>query len=834
MVQFKEVFLGTDKRDYNRAVTSQKCVRAGGKHNDLENVGYTARHHTFFEMLGNFSFGDYFKKEAIRYAWDFLTNVMALPKDKLYVTVFETDDEAYDIWKDQENVPEERIVRLGEKDNFWSMGDVGPCGPCSEILIDQGEDVGCKTPECKVGCDCDRFLEIWNLVFMQYDRDSDGEMIPLPKPSIDTGMGLERLSAVKQGVHSNYATDLFTDIIKFIKENRPDGEELTEHDKASFNVISDHSRAITFLIADGVLPSNEGRGYVLRRIIRRAARHLNMLGFKKSFLYRVSNVVIDKMKDPYIELEEKRNHIANVVKNEEDRFSDTLDKGLKMLRHEIDMLKVQKLKVLNGDVAFKLYDTFGFPLDLTADMLREEEMVVDEQGFYEEMDKQKERSKKAWSGSGEDEISNIYKELAQRGVRSKFVGYDRLEEDSKIICLVKDGIEAESATEGDEVEIITETTPFYAEAGGQVGDKGVIESGTAVIEILSTTKPFGDVHIHHGKVLSGYVKQNDSVTIKVLSKERRDTARNHSAAHLLQAALKKVLGDHVNQAGSLVTNDRLRFDFTNLKGVTERELELIERTVNEWIIDNMDVAVQDLSYDEAIKRGATALFNEKYGDVVRMVGIEDVSLELCGGTHVSKTGDIGQFKILSEGGIAAGVRRIDALTGRWAYNYTKSLEQKLDELGAIYKCSVEGVVDKTKKLIATNKELEKKIDSLEASIAKDDISDILKEAREINGVKVLSASIDNKEVKYLREYLDMFKDKLGSAVIVLASAHGGKVAVIAGVTKDLTDKYNAGKILKSLLEKFGGRGGGKPDMAQGGGIKEEDIKEALELVYSLI
>ena len=834
MNQFKEVFLGEEKRGYKRAVTSQKCVRAGGKHNDLENVGYTARHHTFFEMLGNFSFGDYFKKDAIRFGWDFLTNVMSIPKDNLYVTVFETDDEAFDIWEKQEKVRKDRIIKMGEKDNFWSMGDVGPCGPCSEILIDQGEDVGCGKPDCKVGCDCDRFLEIWNLVFMQYNRDETGALTPLPKPSIDTGMGLERLTAVIQNVHSNYETDLFTGIIKFIKDNLHDERKPTDHDKFSFNVIADHSRAITFLIADGVLPSNEGRGYVLRRIIRRASRHVNMLGFHDPFLYRVSNVVIDKMKEPYIELDEKRNHIANVVQSEEERFSDTLEKGLKILQFEIDNLKALKLKTLPGEVVFKLYDTYGFPIDLTADILKDEDMIIDEDGFFEEMAKHKERSKKAWAGFGETRAKDIYKELSIGGIKTDFVGYSKTAEDSKIVCVIKDGREVESANEAEEVEVITASTPFFAESGGQTGDIGIIKSDNVMLEISSTTKPVENIHVHHGIIKKGGVNKGDSVSLEVRQKTRNDTARNHSASHLLQASLRKILGDHINQAGSLVTNDRLRFDFTHLKGMGKREIDLVEQAVNEWIIDNIDVQVDNVDYTTAKKKGATALFNEKYGDKVRMVGIGDISLELCGGTHVKKTGDIGVFNIISEGGIAAGVRRIEALTGRWAYKHIKSMEQKIDELSAIYKCSSEDVVDKTQKLIMTNKELEKKIDSLQASIAKDDVSDILNKVKEVNGIKVLSAYIENKEIKYLREYMDMFKDKLGSAVLVLASEHNGKVMMVAGVTKDLTDKYNAGNILKTVLEKYGGRGGGKPDMAQGGGIGKEDVNNALDMVYSLI
>ncbi len=837
MVQFKEVFLGGEKRDYNRATTSQKCVRAGGKHNDLDNVGHTARHHTFFEMLGNFSFGDYFKKEAIHYAWDFLTNVMGLPKDKLYVTVYETDDEAYNIWKEQENVREDRLYRLGEKDNFWAMGDTGPCGPCSEILIDQGEQLSCGSPDCKVGCDCDRYLEIWNLVFMQYNRDAEGKKTPLPKPSIDTGMGLERLTAVIQNVLSNYHSDLFADIINFVKGRLEGKEEYSDHDKVSLNVIADHSRAITFLIADGVLPSNEGRGYVLRRIIRRASRHAKMLGFDSPILFQVAGAVIDKMKDTYIELSEKRAYVANVVRHEEERFTETLDKGLKILQQEIDEIKSAGSKQLSGDVAFKLYDTYGFPLDLTADILRDEELVVDEDGFYKAMKEQKERSKNAWSGSGEDGILDIYKELSMRGVKNEFVGYDKINEDSVILSIIKNKSEHDFAGEKDEVEILTESTPFFGESGGQAGDAGVIKTDNVVIEISNTTKPIEGIHIHCGVIRSGSIKVGDTVSLEVNTTRRQDTARNHSATHLLQAALRKVLGDHINQAGSLVTNDRLRFDFTHIKAVSKRELDQIELTVNGWILNNIPVQVDNLSYKDAIKKGATALFNEKYGDKVRMVAMgnnSNVSLELCGGTHVRSTGDIGLLKIVSEGGIAAGVRRIEALTGRWAFKHLKAVEQKVDEISSLFKCSHDDVVEKTRKLIMTNKELTKKLDKMQAAIAKDNVSGIVDQAKEINGVKVLSIFIDNKEVKYLRDYADMLKDKLGSAVIMLASHHNGKVMMLAVVTKDLTTKYHAGKILKAVLEEFGGRGGGKPDMAQGGGIRKENVNDALEMVYSLI
>ncbi len=834
MVQFKEIFLGEKLSDYSRAVTSQKCVRAGGKHNDLENVGHTARHHTFFEMLGNFSFGDYFKKDAIHYAWDFLTNTLGLPKDRLYVTVFETDDEAYGIWENDQNIPRDRLLRFGEKDNFWSMGDTGPCGPCSEILYDQGEGVGCATDECKPGCDCDRYLEIWNLVFMQYNRDAAGKMTPLPKPSIDTGMGLERLTAVMQNVTSNYDTDLFTCITDFVKENIAQGKELTAHDKVTLNVIADHARAVTFLIADGVLPSNEGSGYVLRRIIMRASRHAKMLGFNEPFLFRTANVVIDKMKDPYIELVEKRNHIANVVKNEEERFSETPDNGLKILNDEVEKLKENNINILPGDVVFKLYDTYGFPIDLTADILKDEELVIDSKGFYAQMNKQKQRSKSAWSGTGANTVKSVYKDISMKGVKSEFTGYKATTGESQVLCLIKDGKEIKTATAGDEVEIITSVTPFFGESGGQAGDIGVIRNDSVMIRIIDTAKPIGDLHVNHGKIERGAISEGDTVTLEVMQTARNATARNHSATHLLQAALRKVLGDHVNQAGSYVTKDRLRFDFTNFKGLTKKELDLVEQNVNEWILDNIDVTVDNLNYKEAIKRGATALFNEKYGDEVRMVGIGDISLELCGGTHVMKTGDIGFFKIVSETGIAAGVRRIEALSGMAAYEYVKSMEDKLDELGGIYKCSPNDVVDKTQKLIAANKRLEKEIGALQASIANDDVLGTLEQVKEVNGIKVLSAYIDNKETKYLREYLDMFRDKLGSAVIVLASEHKGKVAMIACVTKDLTSSRHAGKILKSVLGKFGGRGGGREDMAQGGGIKRADVQKALEMVYDLV
>ncbi len=647
MVQFKGVFLGDEIRQYNRAASSQKCVRAGGKHNDLENVGRTARHHTFFEMLGNFSFGDYFKAEAISMAWEFITSIMEISPERLWVTIFREDDEAYKIWNAITDLPSERIVRMGKKDNFWSMGDTGPCGPCSEILIDQGENFSCGSPECKAGCDCDRYLELWNLVFMQFNRDAHGEMTPLPRPSIDTGMGLERITAVIQNAKSNYDTDLFKPLLDFVENVscKKYGTD-TDHD-TSMKVIADHSRAISFLIADGVLPSNEGRGYVLRRIMRRAARHGRMLDIEKPFLHESVSIVAEQMKDIYPEILSSGDYITKVVLNEEKTFSATIDSGLRILEEEIEALKKNNKSVIPGQVAFKLYDTYGFPLDLTADIASEQAMEIDQAGFEKAMQQQRLRARQAWKGSGDDKIEGIYKSMTRKGLKVSFCGYEKNDVSSRIHTLIRNSKPVDSASEGDNIEVVTDDTTFYGESGGQKGDRGVISNNDFTIEVVNTVKPTPELTVHQGKVLKGRINVGDDALLRVDSTARQSTANNHTATHILHSVLRKHLGNHVKQAGSLVTPERLRFDFSHFEAIKKEDLKEIENHVNEHIRKNASVSIKVLPIKEAREMGATALFGEKYGDEVRVVSISDYSMELCGGTHIHSTGEIGIFKITS-------------------------------------------------------------------------------------------------------------------------------------------------------------------------------------------
>ncbi|HBA26118.1 MAG TPA: alanine--tRNA ligase, partial [Nitrospinae bacterium] len=694
MVQFKDVFLGGEKRDYKRAVSSQKCVRAGGKHNDLEVVGRTARHHTFFEMLGNFSFGDYFKERAIEYGWEFMTEVVKLPKEKLWITVYKDDDEAFKIWNEKIGIPANKIVRLGEKDNFWSMGDTGPCGPCSEIHIDQGEGIGCGRPECNVECDCDRFMEVWNLVFMQYNRDANGKLTPLPNPSIDTGMGLERLSAVAQKVKSNYDSDLLRPIITYTEGLFEKEYGKDSNMDISFRVIADHSRSMTFLIGDGVMPSNEGRGYVLRRIIRRASRHGRMLGKSEPFLFKTSDVVIDLMKDTYPELLDRREYISKVISTEEERFSNTLDFGMKMLNDMVESLKAKRERLIAGEDAFKLYDTYGFPLDLTEDIAKDSGLAVDSAGFNRAMEVQKERARASWKGSGEEGIKSIYRDIAHKikgtqslskPQRDMFIGYDTLESEGTVLLLIKGNDMVKSASEGEQVEIVFDKTPFYGESGGQVGDTGKIWNDDVHIDVTDTKKPLQNLIIHNCIVKKGNIKVGDVITISVSNEKRRATALNHSATHLLHTALRDVLGDHVKQAGSLVAPDRLRFDYTHFSAPNIKELHRVEEIVNQKIRENYPVETSVTGLEEAIKKGATALFGEKYGEEVRIVKMGDYSMELCGGTHVRATGDIGLFKIVHEGSVASGIRRIEALTGEGAYKYVRQEEDSLLEIREVLK-----------------------------------------------------------------------------------------------------------------------------------------------------
>lgn len=834
MNQFKGVFLGEEERDYKRAATSQKCVRAGGKHNDLENVGRTARHHTFFEMLGNFSFGDYFKRDAISFAWEFLTVEMGLPKERLHVTVFREDDEAEELWLEVTGIPKERISRLDEKDNFWQMGDTGPCGPCSEILVDQGVEVGCGRPGCKVGCDCDRYLEIWNLVFMQYNRDASGKLTPLPKPSIDTGMGLERITAVAQGVKSNYESDLFQDILKAISYNAVKTYGRNENDDVSMRVIADHSRAITFLIGDGVVPSNEGRGYVLRRIMRRAARHGRLLGFEKPFLGSISLDVIKKMSDAYPDLNKHKDYIVRVVQTEEEKFSETLKHGLMLLEEEVVKLKGKGLKVIPGDVLFKLYDTYGFPVDLTEDIVRSEGLTLDMPGFEREMSSQRERAKASWKGDVEDRARDIYRSVASHIGGVSFLCYDHLSARSKVVKVIKDGETVEAAFQGDSVEVITEETPFYGESGGQLGDRGVIKTDSLVIDIEDTIRPLPNLIVHKGKIAKGEIREGEMVHLVVDKEHRSATALNHTSTHLLHAALREVLGSHVKQAGSQVSGDRLRFDFSHFSGMTDEEMRRVEALVNEKVRENLPVETTVMSPNEAAKEGAMALFGEKYGDLVRVVSVGEFSKELCGGTHTGRSGDIGIFKIISEGGVAAGIRRIEAVTGEAAYKHLLSLHDYIQEASSILKTRPDNLLDRISKMLQREKELEKTVSSLQGKLASGETETLLNSVREIKGVKVLSAKVDVSDPKGMKDMADMLKEKLGSGIIVLGSSDGSKTTLTAAVSGDLTKNYHAGNIVKELAKIVGGGGGGRPDMAQAGGPDISRLDEALNKVFEII
>jgi alanyl-tRNA synthetase len=834
MVQFKGVFLGEEKREYKRATTSQKCVRAGGKHNDLENVGHTARHHTFFEMLGNFSFGDYFKKDAIAFAWEFLTVVVKLPKEKLWVTIYKDDDEAFQLWQDVAGVSVDRIVRLGEKDNFWQMGDTGPCGPCSEIIIDQGPEVGCGKADCAVGCDCDRYLEIWNLVFMQFNRDETGKLTPLPKPSIDTGMGLERLAAVVQNVRSNFQTDLFQSLIAQIAAIAGVPYHKDEQTDISYQVIADHLRSMTFLISDGVLPSNEGRGYVLRRIIRRAIRYGKLIGIDKSFLYKLTGAVVDEMREAYPELVDSREHVAKVVLLEEERFASTLDAGLALLNDAVEKLKASGEKIIPGDVLFKLYDTFGFPLNLVADMARDQHLELDEKGYNRAMQEQREKARAAWAGTGDEKIKPVYKELASAIGKTVFVGYDTLEGSAEIIALIKGDKKISEAQEGDEIEIILNQTPFYASSGGQVGDTGELLGEAAKFQVSDTVKPVEGLVLHKGKVKRGAFRTGDAVLTKVEAENRADTARHHTVTHVLHAALRSVLGDHVKQAGSLVAPDRLRFDFSHYTALTEREKDRVEQLVNERIIENHRVDTAVMGIDQAVASGAMALFDEKYGDLVRVVTVQDVSKELCGGTHTRASGDIGMFKIVSESGIAAGVRRIEALAGRRAFLEVKKEEKSLQHIAQLLKASDTDVVGRVEKLLNQLKENEKELDRLKHKLQSSQAGDVIGEAKEIHGVKVLAKQVENVGQKELRDFGDKLRAKLGSGILAVGSAQGEKTSLIVMVSKDLIAQYHAGQIIKDMAAILGGTGGGKPDMAQAGGKDPGKLDAALDALYTII
>ena len=834
MVQFKGVFLGEDQRDYKRAVTSQKCVRAGGKHNDLENVGHTARHHTFFEMLGNFSFGDYFKKEAIEFAWEFLTKEVKLPADKLWATVYKDDDEAFELWRTAVGIPAERIVRLGEKDNFWSMGDTGPCGPCSEIIIDQGPEMSCGKPSCSVGCDCDRYLEIWNLVFMQYNRDETGKLTPLPKPSIDTGMGLERLSAVCQKVRSNFETDLFQSIIKEIAALAGVPYHKDGQTDISYQVCADHLRAMTFLISDGVLPSNEGRGYVLRRILRRASRYGRLIGINKPFLYKLTGAVVDEMKGAYPDLMDSREHVAKVVLLEEERFATTLESGLALLNETVEKLKSANKVMIPGDVLFKLYDTFGFPLDLVSDMARDMNLELDEEGYRKAMQEQRDKARAAWAGSGEEKVKPVYREIATGIKRTIFTGYGMLEGTGEIVALIKGDKKVTEVKEGDEAEIIVDRSPFYAESGGQVGDRGELLGEASKFHVEDTVKPVEGIFVHKGKVRKGGFKVGDAVLAKVNTEERMDTVRHHTATHILHATLRSVLGEHVKQAGSLVAPDRCRFDFTHYTSLSEREKERIEELVNERIIENHPVETVEMDIDQAIATGAMALFDEKYGDKVRVVSVKDVSKELCGGTHAQASGDIGLFKIVSETGIAAGVRRLEILAGRRAYQTVRKEEQSLREIGQLLKASDPDVVGRVERLISQLKDAEKELDRLKHKMQASEAGAIVSDVKVIKGVRVLARHVENMDPKDLRDFGDKLRNNIKSGILALGLSKDDKVSIVVMVSKDLVPRFHAGNLIKEMAAVLGGTGGGKPDLAQAGGKDPSKLDAALQELYAAV
>ena len=827
MNQFKDCFLGAEKRDYVRATTSQKCVRAGGKHNDLENVGRTARHHTFFEMLGNFSFGDYFKKEAIAFAWEFLTGDLGIDKDRLYVSVYTDDDEAADIWQHQEGIPRERIFRF-EDDNFWSMGDTGPCGPCSEIFYDNGPEVGCGAPECTVGCDCDRYMEIWNNVFMQFDRQPDGTLVPLPKPAVDTGMGLERLATVMQQVQSNYDTDLLRDIIAYIEKLSGKTYGANEENDVSMRVMADHSRATAYLIADGVLPSNEGRGYVLRRIMRRAMRHAKMLGFEDPVLFKTTGFVLDFMAGAYPLEAARKEFVAKVVQNEEERFIATLGNGLRILQDEIAALKQAGQTLIPGETVFKLYDTYGFPVDLTADIVEKDGYSLDEAGFEACMEEQRKKAREHWKGSGEEAVSAIYKQLVDQGIKTVFSGYEKTEDQSEILALIKDGQLVEEAVCGETVEVIIATTPCYGESGGQVGDTGQLTTADASLRITDTRKPLENLFSHVCEVVTGAVRKGAAATIKVDAERRQQIVRNHTATHLLQAALQKILGDHIKQAGSLVTPDRLRFDFTHFSPVTTEEIIRIEEEVNAQIRTNAAVKSEVMAADAAQAAGAMALFGEKYGDEVRVISVGDYSMELCGGTHAKAAGDIGLFRILSEGGIAAGVRRIEAVTGDGALAQVHKQQQTLQRLAGLVKSDPQQLETRLQKLLEHQRELEKEVEKLQAKINSDRSGELLDQVQDVAGVRLLAAKIPGADGKSLREFSDQLRDKLGSGVLVLTAEADGKVALLVAVTKDLTSRIKAGDLIRPLAEIVGGRGGGRPELAQAGGPDTAKIDALLQ------
>src|SRR4051794_23546529 len=822
MVQFKDVFLGQDKRPYVRATTSQRCVRAGGKHNDLENVGYTARHHTFFEMLGNFSFGDYFKRDAIRFAWELLTREYGLDSKRLWVTVYETDDEAYDIWANEIKVPKDRIARIGDKpggqkfqsDNFWQMGDTGPCGPCTEIFYDHGPGIPGGPPGTE-DADGDRYIEIWNLVFMQFNRDESGKMHPLPKPSVDTGMGLERIAAVLQGVHSNYEIDLFRDLIKAAA--KVTGAK--DLDSSSLRVIADHIRACSFLITDGVIPGNEGRGYVLRRIIRRAIRHGYKLGQTKPFFHKLVADLSRVMGDAYPELLAAQGRVSDVLKQEEERFAETLENGMKVLENALH----REDRMLDGETVFQLYDTFGFPVDLTADIARERGIMIDHAGFEAAMQRQRERARAASKFS-------MHSSVDYSGRATEFHGYETLRLEAQVVALYKEGSQAPSINAGDNAVVVLDRTPFYAESGGQVGDRGEITSGNGSFDVADTRKIQAEVFGHHGKMRAGRLSVGDTVTAHVDAANRALAAYNHSATHLMHAALRKVLGEHVTQKGSLVDANRTRFDFSHHAPLTAQQISEVEDMVNREIRENHPVETKRMKYDDAVKAGAMALFGEKYGDEVRVLSMGDFSTELCGGTHVRRTGDIGFFKIVSESGVASGIRRVEAVTAKGAVAWVHDQEARLNQAAQVLKVQPQEFTQKLGQILDNVKSLEKELSRLKSRLANTQGDDLADQAVAIGASSVLAARLEGADAKSLREAMDKLKDKLKSAAIVLGAIEGDRVTLIAGVTSDLTAKVKAGELVNFVAQQVGGKGGGRPDMAQAGGTEPAKLGTALDSV----
>jgi alanyl-tRNA synthetase len=824
MVQFKDLFLGKEKRSYVRAVSSQRCVRAGGKHNDLENVGYTARHHTFFEMLGNFSFGDYFKREAIASAWEFVTQELGLPADRLWVTVFKDDDEAADIWIKEIGVDPGRLSRLGEKDNFWAMGDTGPCGPCSEIFYDHGPEVAGGPPGTPEE-DGDRYVEIWNLVFMQFDRSEDGTLTPLPRPSVDTGMGLERISAVMQGVHSNYQIDLFAKLIGATA----DIIGVKQRDLPSLYVIADHIRACSFLIVDGVLPSNEGRGYVLRRIIRRAIRHGYKLGMSDPFFHLLVAPLVAEMGEAYPELAAQADHVRKILLQEEERFAETLDQGMRILEESIAGMRGS---VIPGRTVFKLYDTYGFPIDLTEDIARERQLTLDHAGFKQEMEAQRTRARASsmFGSVGTASDARLVADLPA----TEFTGYENLEGQAKVVALICEGKAVESLEPGQTGQVLLDATPFYAESGGQVGDTGELAGATSHFKVMDSQK-LGNTVSHIGELSGGAITLGETLTATVDAERRQAIVLNHSATHLLHAALRQVLGEHVNQKGSRVAPERLRFDFSHYEAVTSEQLRQVEDLVNEQVRGNGEARTAVMGYDEAIEAGAMALFGEKYGEHVRVLKIGDFSTELCGGTHVAQAGDIGLMRIVSESGVAAGVRRIEALSGKAALDWIRAQDDQLGELADMVKGPKEDLGDKVRQLLQRNRSLEKELEKLKSQLAGGRSTDLADQAVDVKGVKVVAARLEGADRKTLRTAMDQLKDRLGSAVVVLAAVTGPEeLALIAGVTKDRMGQVKAGDLINAVAQQVGGRGGGRPDMAQAGGSDVAKLDEALASVVAWV